>query len=84
MYCPNIKTLVLLFLSIGSINAQYASEKSILSVAQKSMASKNYYDALSKFKELLEFDENNEMYLYQAAEAARFHGAYGLAASYYG
>ncbi|HMX87189.1 MAG TPA: hypothetical protein PKK64_03580 [Saprospiraceae bacterium] len=84
MYCPNIKTLVLLFLSIGSINAQYASEKSILSVAQKSMASKNYYDALSKFKELLEFDENNAMYLYQAAEAARFHGAYGLAASYYG
>ncbi|MEP7195834.1 MAG: hypothetical protein ABI851_04900 [Saprospiraceae bacterium] len=74
---------IVLLLIYSSANAQRASEKSILAVAEKSMQSKNYYDALSKYKELLEFDENNISYLYNAAEAARLHGAYGASKNYY-
>ncbi|MCC6816578.1 MAG: PD40 domain-containing protein [Saprospiraceae bacterium] len=63
--------------------SQTASQKSILEVAQQSMASKNYYDALFKYQELLEFDNNNINYLYNAAEAARLNGAYDKAKEYY-
>ncbi len=78
-----IFSLLLFTLNIQIANSQTASRKSIQAVAEKSMASKNYYDALMKYKELIEFDKNNISYLYNAAEAARFHGAFSLSRDYY-
>ncbi len=79
----NISLVFIFLLFAGQAFAQYPSEKSILNVAEKSMASKNYYDALSKYKELLEFDAGNLKYLYNAAEAARLHGAFNMSKGYY-
>ncbi len=81
-----LSNVLYIFLVAGfvtMVHAQMASEKSVRAVAEKSMASKNYFDALSKYKELLEFDDNNPSYLYNAAEAARLYGAYSLAQTYY-
>lgn len=66
----------------GSICAQSASKKSLLEVGDRSFASKNYYDALIKYKEVLEFEPDNVEYLFKASEAARLHGAYQLAGIY--
>ncbi len=59
------------------------SLSSILSVAEKSMSSKNYYDAYIKYKEALEFEPSNAEYLYRAAEAGRLLGAYKQSGDYY-
>lgn len=72
-----------IFILAFSVYAQGPSKKSLLSVGDQSFASKNYYDALAKYREVLEFEPNNIDYLYKAAEAARLHGAYQLAEVYY-
>ncbi|MBK7232883.1 MAG: hypothetical protein IPH93_11640 [Saprospiraceae bacterium] len=76
-----ISIIILCFLT-GSICAQSASKKSLLEVGDRSFASKNYYDALIKYKEVLEFEPDNVEYLFKASEAARLHGAYQLAGIY--
>lgn len=70
-------------MTLGQIFGQSASKKSILEVAEASMSTKNYYDALDKYKELLKFEPGNISYLYNAAEAARLHGAFADAKFYY-
>jgi hypothetical protein len=75
-------TIIIFSLAHIGLRAQTASRKSVQAVGDKSFASKNYYDALSKYQELLEFDPKNIEYLYKASEAARLHGAYTLAAGY--
>ena len=56
---------------------------SILSVAEKSMSSKNYYDAFLKYKEALEFEPTNAEYMFKAAEAGRQLGAYKQSGDFY-
>ncbi|MBK9272496.1 MAG: PD40 domain-containing protein [Saprospiraceae bacterium] len=74
--------LFLLFIPLYSGWSQTASKKSLLEVGDKSFASKNYYDALIKYQQVLEFEPNNVEYLFKASEAARLHGAYQLAGLY--
>ncbi|NOT36115.1 MAG: hypothetical protein HOP11_01920 [Saprospiraceae bacterium] len=84
----NFKMVVLAIFIVGQTYGQTVkpSKKSIQEVAEKSMNSKNYYDAYIKYKELLEFEENNISYLYSAAEASRLFGstaAFADAIKYY-
>ncbi len=55
----------------------------VLEAAEKSKASKNYFDAFYKFQEALEFEPQNIHFLYKAAESARLLGAYKLSSQYY-
>lgn len=69
-----ILNIILLSLMTNIISAQSLS--SILSVAEESLKSKNYYDAFIKYKEALEFEPTNVVYLYMAAECGFYFGAY--------
>ena len=73
----------IIFFIVASLSAQNPSLKSVLSTAEKSMAAKNYYDALDKYQEALKFNAEQIDYLYKAAEAARLHGAYKISSQYY-
>lgn len=66
--------IVLLSLIINIISAQ--SLTSVLSVAEESLKSKNYYDAFIKYKEALEFEPTNVVYLYKAADCGFHFGAF--------
>ncbi len=76
-----LPTFVCAILLDTSIHSQSLSQ--VLAAAEKSMASKNYYDALHKYEEALNFKENNIEFLFKAAEAARQLGAYNKAVQYY-
>jgi hypothetical protein len=74
---------ILLFFLLGSHLLISQSLTNILEVAEQSKATKNYYDALYKYKEALEFDPHDVTILYKAAESARGLKAYKLSAEYY-
>lgn len=59
------------------------SFSALMAAGEKSMASKNYYDAYTKFKEALEFDTLDVHVLYKTADAARLLGSYKLSAGYF-
>ncbi len=63
--------------------SQRATQSEVLKAAQASMASKNYYDALHKYQDLLEFEPNNIDYLHNAAEAGRLFHSYKIATILY-
>jgi hypothetical protein len=68
-------------LSILTMDAQSLSR--VLEAAEKSKATKNYFDAFHKFREALEFEPDNIHFLQKAAESARLLGAYKLSSIYY-
>ncbi len=65
------------------IQTKSQSLSSILEVAEKSKASKNYYDAYKKYQDALEFEPNNINFLYKTAEAARLLEAFKQSSEYY-
>ncbi|MBK9107952.1 MAG: PD40 domain-containing protein [Saprospiraceae bacterium] len=70
--------LIFFIYSVSSLSAQSLS--SVLTVAEKSMFSKNYYDAFLKYKEALEFQPENNEFRYKAALAGMHFGSYKQAA----
>lgn len=75
--------LILFILQLAFIDSNGQSLTRILEAAEKSLASKNYFDAYSKFREALEFEPTNATYLYKTAECARLFGAYKISALFY-
>lgn len=68
---------VLLLCSITVLQtANSQSLASVLEVAEKSMSSKNFYDAFVKYQEALEFEPENNLFRYKAALAGIQFGAY--------
>jgi|JI10StandDraft_1071094.scaffolds.fasta_scaffold00237_57 outer membrane protein OmpA-like peptidoglycan-associated protein len=76
-------SIYIIFLSTFLVSAQSPSKKSVIEAAEKSFSSKNFYDALAKYQELLQFESDNIDFLYKAAEASRLHGAYKISVGYY-
>ena len=76
-------SIYIIFLSTFLVSAQSPSKKSVIEAAEKSFSSKNFYDALAKYQELLQFESDNIDFLYKAAEASRLHGAYKMSVGYY-
>ncbi|MBK7736985.1 MAG: PD40 domain-containing protein [Saprospiraceae bacterium] len=75
--------IILVMFQLVIIDSNGQSLSRILEAAEKSLASKNYYDAYSKYREALEFEPTNASYLYKTAECARLFGAYKMAAMFY-
>ncbi|MBK9221638.1 MAG: hypothetical protein IPO16_05895 [Saprospiraceae bacterium] len=73
---------IIIFL-FNSIQSNCQSLERIVEAGEKSLSSKNYYDAYSKYKEALEFEPTNAIFINKAAESARLFGAYKIAANYY-
>ena len=72
--------LAVLFFHVGVYGQ---TKSSILSQADKSMAEKNYYDALNKYKEALEFDVEDVQVMHKLAESGRLFNSFKIAAEYY-
>ncbi|HEX5625212.1 MAG TPA: tetratricopeptide repeat protein, partial [Saprospiraceae bacterium] len=77
-----VSFILLAFLSALQ-SGQGQSLSRIVEAAEKSMATKNYFDALHKYREALEFNPDDAHFLSKAADAARQLGAYKIAAEYY-
>ncbi len=73
----------IIFCILGVLQIRSQSLSSILSVAEESLTSENYFDAYKKYQEALEFEPTNIAFLYKAAEAARMLQAYRQSAEYY-
>ncbi|MBK8955573.1 MAG: PD40 domain-containing protein [Saprospiraceae bacterium] len=71
----------IIFFRIAQLDAQSLS--SVLSVAEQSMHSKNFYDAFLKYKEALEFQPDNNDFRYKAAMAGMQLGSYKQAAEFF-
>lgn len=69
--------LLIPFLGFGQ------TKKAFLKEAEKSFINKNYYAALIYYKKVLEFDEQDTMVIFKAAESARLFNAYSRAAEMY-
>ncbi|MBK8484239.1 MAG: hypothetical protein IPL31_07855 [Saprospiraceae bacterium] len=61
---------IIIFL-FNSIQSNCQSLERIVEAGEKSLSSKNYYDAYSKYKEALEFEPTNAIFINKAAESAR-------------